>query len=427
MVVELRRGPVLLAAAGMALFLGGAVNAHAAGVTLTVWHNTQDTPGVLGLYKAYEKASGNTLSLVDVPADGFEAATLTKWASGDRPDILEYHPGASDLDHFNPSQNFIDLSNEAFVKQSTIYDIGGRASDGKVYAAITTFPEVWGLYYNKKVLADHGLKPATTFDEVKAQCAALSKVGIATMHEAGASMWPVGVDPLIYASTIARPGYVADVLAHKAKFNDPDSPMLAGFKDWSERKAAGCFNSDMTTATFEGGAKAVYEGKAAYQLIHSNIAAVYLDEAGNDKAKLDEKVGFVAIGAKEQKTTVDAGPIGSYMLPKTGDNAKQAAALDFVRFVTGPGYADYIKASGTFPIVNGVPDPAASGLMKDIKAAYDKGPRVTLMNQNVPGAFSGGLQVASEHAVGQLTSQQAVDQLQQGVVEAAQAQGLSGW
>ena len=50
---------------------------------------------------------------------------------------------------------------------------------------------------------------------------------------------------------------------------------------------------------------------------------------------------------------VDAGPIGSYLLPKTGDQAKEAAALDFVRYVTGPGYPGYIEASGTFPIVNG--------------------------------------------------------------------------
>jgi raffinose/stachyose/melibiose transport system substrate-binding protein len=203
--------------------------------------------------------------------------------------------------------------------------------------------------------------------------------------------------------------------------------MLAGYKDWVERKAAGCFNGDLTTATFEGGAKAVYEGKAAYQLIHSNIAAVYLDEAGGDKAKLDEKVGFVAVGAKTQKTTVDAGPIGTYMLPKTGDSAKEAAALDFIRFVTGPGYANYIQTSGTFPVVKGVPDPDASALLKEIKAAYDKGPRETLLNQNVAGGFSNLMQITSELTVGQLTPQQSADQLQQGVVEAAQAQGLPGW
>jgi raffinose/stachyose/melibiose transport system substrate-binding protein len=416
----------LIAAAGSAMVLGSAA-AGAAGVSLTVWHNTQDTQGVLALYKAYEKASGNKLVFVDIPADGFETATLTKWASGDRPDILEYHPGLADLEHFNPSQNLIDLSNEAFVKQSSIYEIGGRASDGKVYAAITTFPETWGVYYNKKLLVDHGLQPATTFDQLKSQCEVLSKAGITTMHEAGSSGWPVAVEPLIYASTIARPGYIADVMAHKAKVNDPDSPLLAGFKDWSDRKAAGCFNSDMTTATFEQGSKAVYSGTAAYQMIHSNIAAVYLDEAGGDKVKLDEKVGFVAVGAKVQKTTVDAGPIGTYMLPKTGDKAKEAAALDFVRFVTGPGYPGYIEASGTFPIVNGVADPKASELLKEIKAAYDKGPRETLINQNVAGGFSNLMQVSSEHSVGQLTPQQAVDQLQESIVAAAQAQGLPGW
>jgi raffinose/stachyose/melibiose transport system substrate-binding protein len=115
------------------------------------------------------------------------------------------------------------------------------------------------------------------------------------------------------------------------------------------------------------------------------------------------------------------------MVPKTGDSAKEAAALDFIRFVTGPGYPDYIKVSGTFPIVNGVPDPDASQLLKEIKAAYDKGPRVVLINQNVPGAFGNMMQVMSELTVGQLAPQQSADQLQQGVVEAAQAQGLPGW
>ena len=96
----------LLAASGSAMVLGSAPAASAAGVNLTVWHNTQDTQGVLVLYKAYEKASGNKLVFVDIPADGFETATLTKWASGDRPDILEYHPGLADLEHFNPSLKF---------------------------------------------------------------------------------------------------------------------------------------------------------------------------------------------------------------------------------------------------------------------------------------------------------------------------------
>jgi raffinose/stachyose/melibiose transport system substrate-binding protein len=411
-----------------ALVVTGSAVAHADGVTLTLWHNTSDTPAVLSLYAAYEKASGNKISLVDIPADGFETAVLTKWASGDRPDILEYHPVLATLDQLNPPQNLVDLSGEEFVNNSDIYEIGGRASDGKVYAAITTFPETWGIYYNKKVLADHGLKPATTFEEMKAQCAVLSKDGITTLHEAGASAWPVAVQVLIYASVVAEPGWVADVMTHKAKLSDPDSPIAQGLHSWLELKNAGCYNADMTTATFEQSAHAVFTGKAAYQLIHSNIAPVYFDEANGDAKTLDAAVGFQGIGAKVQKTTVSPGPIGTYMLPKTGDATRQAAALDFIHLITGPGYADYIAQSGTFPIIKGAQNPAnTSGLLNDIKAAYDKGPRVPLINGSLPGGLLNGIQVMGEVSVGQLAPDAAAEQYQQGVEAAAQAQGLPGW
>lgn len=415
-------------AAVMGLALGTSVAARAEGVTLTVWHNTQDTPGVLGLYEAYEKASGNKIELIGIPADDFQATTLTRWASGDRPDVLEYFPNLANLDRLNPSQNLVDLSDEDFVARSAIYELGGRASDGRVYAAITTFPETWGLYYNKKVLADHGLTPATTFAEVLAQCPVLSKEGIATLHQAGGSVWPVYAGPLVYASGIAEPDWVAEVVDRKARFDDPDSPWVLAMQAWIDMRDAGCYNSDMTTATFEQSARAVYGGEAAYQMIHSNIAAVYLDVAGGDAAVLDETVGFVGVGARTPATVMNAGPIGSFMVPKTGDAAREAAALDFIRFVTGAGYEDYIQASGTFPIQDGVADPAnTSQLLRDIKAAYDKGPRVILINQNVPGGDGSGLQVVSEVSVGQLTPVEAAAQLQQGVAAAAQAQGLPGW
>ncbi len=415
-------------AAVMGLALGANVAARAEGVTLTVWHNTQDTPGILGLYEAYEKASGNRIELIGIPADDFQATTLTRWASGDRPDVLEYFPNLANLDRLNPSLNLIDLSDEDFVARSAIYELGGRASDGRVYAAITTFPETWGLYYNKKVLADHGLTPATTFAEVLAQCPVLSEAGIATLHQAGGSVWPVYAVPLVYASAVAEPGWVAEVVDRKARFDDPDSPWVLAMQAWIDMRDAGCYNSDMTTATFEQSARAVYNGEAAYQMIHSNIAAVYLDLAGGDAAALDETVGFVGVGAKEPATVMNAGPIGSFMVPKTGDAAREAAALDFIRFVTGAGYEDYIQASGTFPIQDGVADPAnTSQLLRDIKAAYDNGPRVILINQNVPGGDGSGLQVVSELSVGQLTPMEAAAQLQQGVAAAAQAQGLPGW
>ena len=399
-------------------------------VTLTVWHNTQDSKAVNNLYTAYEQASGNKIQLVDIPADAFETTILTKWAAGDRPDVLEWHPNSSYMQQLNPAQTMVDLSDESFVKKSgTVYDGAGRGTDGKVYAAITTFPETWGLYFNKAVLDGLDLKPATTFPELQAQCAALKAKGVIPMNQAGGSNWPPTVLPLLYASTTAPQGWVKDVLDKKAKINDADSPELAGLNAWASLKAAGCFNSDYTTSTFEDSAKRVYTGQAAYDMIHSNIASVYLDAAGGDASKLDATVGFTALGGTSKKTGVDYGPIGSYMIPKNTDAAKQKAALDFVSFITGKGYPQYIQDSGTFPIISGTPDPKnPSELLKSIKAAVDEGPVVGLVGQDLPAGLTGnGGAFFQQFAVGQLTAQQVVDKMQQEFESAAKAQGVKGF
>ena len=65
MIVKVNRAAALAAMVGLMAGVGSV--AQAAGVTLTVWHNTQDTPGVLGLYEAYEKAkqSGHDVLIID--------------------------------------------------------------------------------------------------------------------------------------------------------------------------------------------------------------------------------------------------------------------------------------------------------------------------------------------------------------------------
>lgn len=431
------RGSIALAVLGASgLLLAGCTGAEStadgdnSAVTLTLWHNTQDSTAVKDLYAAYEKASGNKIELVDLPADAFETTTLTKWAAGERPDVLEWHPAYNFLQQLNPSENLVDFSDEDFVQKSgSVYDQSGRGGDGNVYAAITTFPETWGLYYNKAVLEDHGLQPATTFAELEAQCETLSSSGIIPINQAGASIWPPTVLPLLYASTTAPDGWAADVLAKKAKINDADSQQLAGLEAWSSLKDAGCFNSDYTTSTFEDSVQRVYSGEAAYDMIHSNIASVYLDAAGGDAATLDAAVGFTALGGTSKATGVSYGPIGSFVVPKNTDGAKQEAALEFIRFITGEGYAEYIQNSGTFPIIDGAPDPEnPSELQKAIKAAVDEGPVFSMIGQSLPSGLTGnGGAFFQQFAVGQLTAQQVVDKMQQEFESAAKAQGVEGF
>lgn len=398
------------------------------GVTLTLWHNTQDPKAILGVYEAYEKASGNTIELVPITSDGFEDATLTKWATGDRPDILEFHATQAYITMLNPTENLRSLSDEEFVgKSGSLYDIGGRGADGNVYAAITNFPEVWGLYYNKEVLAANGLEPAGTAEELFAQCDVLSAAGMVTLAESGGSGWPpVGI-PYLYGTSIAEDGWSDKILDREISLNDSDSPLLAGLETYKSLLDEGCMNPDIATATFEDSVAAVLNGKAAYQLIHSNIAPVYTDAANGDADMVDQKVGFSAWGAEEKETSINPGPIGSYLLPKTGDEAREAAALEFIQFATGEHYPEYIKASGTFPVIDGVDAPETTALLKDIKAAYDEGPTVGLFHANIPGGLSGVIPLLSEMIAGQQDPQGVADTLQKQTEDAAKSIGLEGW
>lgn len=424
-------GAISLVAAASLLLSGCSGNDGGDGgsVTLTLWHNTQDPQAVLDMYAAYEKESGNKIELVPITSDGFEDATLTKWASGDRPDILEFHATSDYVMQLNPSENLNSLDGMDFIKASgSLYDLGGRGADGKVYAAITNFPEVWGLYYNKKLLADNGLQPAKTLDDLAKQCEVLNKAGITMLAEGGGSLWPLVAISLTAASSYAPNGYGKSVAEKKAALNDAGSPLVKALTEYKKLIDANCAVKDITTATFENSVDRVYSGQAVYQAIHSNIAPVYLDAAGGDAKKLSDTVGFTAFGAEKQSTFVNPGPIGTYFVPKTGNAAKEKAAKEFIEFITGEYNQTYINNSGTFPILEGINDPSdAGGLMLDIKKAYDDGPMVKNFADGVPGGLGPIITLMSELVVGQKTPQQVADAVQKNAETAAKAQGLAGW
>ncbi len=421
--------------AALALIVSGCSSAPEGGenadgsVTLTIWHNTQDSQAIKNIYADYEKDTGNKIVLVDIPSDGFEDATLTKWASGDRPDVLEFHASREYINLLNPKENLQPLDGMDFIARSgSLYDLGGTAADGTVYAAITNFPSVWGLYYSKPLLEQFGFEPATTLEELTEQCATFSAAGIPTLAESAASVWPpITMQHLVNASLV-EPEWTQKVVDRETTLDAPDSPVLAGLNAYKGLLDAGCLNKDVTTATFENAVSMVYNGEAAYQAIHSNVAPVYADAAGGDDEALGAAVGFTAFGANEKMTVVSAGPIGTFHLPKTGDPVREEAARGFLEYVTGEHYDKYIADSGTFPVLDGVADPTnATPLMKDIKAAYDEGPTAGLVASRIPGGMSTMTTLLSQLIVGEITPEEAAKQLQQQVEIAAKAQGLEGW
>ncbi|NUT42069.1 MAG: carbohydrate ABC transporter substrate-binding protein, partial [Thermoactinospora sp.] len=389
-----------LLAAAIALSLAGCGSTAPAEETgqvkLTLWHNSADPAPLLEMYKKFEKQSGHTIELVSIPSDGFEDTTQTKWATGERPDILEYHATVSGLLALNPAENLRDLTGEAHIARSgDLYQAAGSVN-GKVYAAITGFPQVFGLYYNKKLLPE----PPKSFAELSTACASLKSSGVTPVFEAGGSIWPTQILPILYlADANQANAYGKAIAGHSSTLADSGSPFVAGLSAYAKLKADGCFNKDIVTAKFEDSMKALVTGKAAMVAQHSDMLPALLAAAGGDQKTVDETVGFVGLSSAKPLVTYAPGPIGTFYLPKTGDAAREKAALDFVRFMTGPAYAEYIAASKTFPVLKDVPDPeGVSSVLQDVKKAYDTG-AVIAFNSDIPGM--GGLaQLMSELIAG---------------------------
>ena len=403
------------------LFGGTAVT----GVTLTLWHNTADPQALLDLYKAYEKASGNTIQLVDIPASTFPTTVQTKWATGARPDLLEWHGNRTDLLSLNGSQTMVDLSSMAFVaKEGQLATLSGSLG-GKTYAATIGMPTVFGLFYNKSVLAKAGLSVPKTYADLAADCTVLKAKapGVTPLYEAGASGWPQQVlSSFDYVAQYnAGNAYASSILAGKARLNDSSGPLVKGLQAYSALKSAGCFNSDAATGTWETSLKEVLSGKAAMVANGSDSIPMLDADANGDTAAVDSAVGFTGVSATSAVAGYAPSPLGTYYVPRTGDTNKERAAIQFIDYVTGAGYGAYIKAAGTIPTLSGTATPTMQGLMQEVDKAYKSGATLT-WNSQVPGSGNFGPE-SGKLLAGQESAQAVADKIQAYYTQASSAAG----
>lgn len=395
------------------------------GQTLTVWYLSVDPPAFTDVFQRWADKTGNKVELVAIPSDGFETQTQTRWAAGERPDIMEYHANQGFFT-LNPEQNLQDLSGEDFVQRApSLYPTLGTYK-GKTYAAITSFPQVFGLYYNKPVFAEAGLNPPETIADLATICATLKEKmpDVVPIWESGGSVWPPQIIPASYMAD-ADPALEQDILDKKMTLADPNSPYVLAMTAYDNLLKSGCFNTDITTAKFEDGIKAVAEGTAAMIALPPFVDR-FNAALGDDPAKTDSTIGFAYPSSQGPRAWWIPSPTGSYFAPKTGDPAREAAALDFIRYATGEGYQQTIDESKTFPVLSGVNSPTdAQGLTLELKKAFD-----TNSGLGWGSSFPPGIQfdrIMSSLISGQATPAELGEQIQLQFEQGAKAQQLPGW
>jgi raffinose/stachyose/melibiose transport system substrate-binding protein len=121
---------------------------------------------------------------------------------------------------------------------------------------------------------------------------------------------------------------------------------------------------------------------------------------------------------------MQANPSGTWYLSKTGDPAREAAARDFIDFMAGPAYAEYLNATKQYPTLDGVPVPGdvAPALQQAHDAEQKYGSIGTWLDYI--GVDASPL---SDVVAGTMSPEDAAKKMQISAAQGAKAAGLPTW
>lgn len=254
--------------------------------------------------------------------DSYEADMKVRLASNDIPDIwathgwslLRYSQFLEPLDTQPWAADF----NEALAPAM-------QDDDGRFYA-LPIDTDVAGIVYNRTVLTDAGIDPATLedWDAFDAALKALKDAGVTPISSSGKDSWFAG--------------NIADFIASGDISNDA----LDGFQDGTFDESAyerilehvetwqtsGWFNPDYSSATTDDLGRALAEGTTGFVFVQNYLVATALG------FNPDADLGYMPIPSEEGEPFLVGGEGRAYGVSKTSPHKQQA--LDYLAFLAQP-------------------------------------------------------------------------------------------
>jgi raffinose/stachyose/melibiose transport system substrate-binding protein len=345
-----------------------AENTSLKGQTINIWGSAQ-LPKVLSkTIPAFEALTGAKVKVTVIP-DPYEQTIQTKVATGDKPDLASWQPTASELSALNASKNLQDLAGEPWLSKYTkgLANITGILN-GTRYAALVTTPAVEGVYYNKQLFAQAGITTLPkNWADLVADAKTLKAKGITPFYEMGGDRWATQWWVQVQLADAAKKGLWSRVNENKEKFTDPT--ILGAIKNYQDLIKQGLFNSDIKTGTLVQQAAALTKGTAAMAL-QVNSFFTQVQQVTPDTATLNKIFGFFPISPSGNVGTFIPDQTNAFVAFKSGDTKREAAARQFLAYLMGDGYADFVNANATVSIETGTPTPASvPDALKEVAAA----------------------------------------------------------
>jgi raffinose/stachyose/melibiose transport system substrate-binding protein len=237
-------------------------------VTLKVYTWATDREEVFKKINAEFQKTHPNVTVEMIGKDGSQYYTIlsTMIQSGEAPDLLVTH-GIS-------STNLNDLAKQGYlVPLDGLYDPTGYPDwiqniymiDGKHYAIPGMIEDTLGVFYNKKVFDQYGLKPPTTQADFEQICETLMKNGVTPIALPGKDGMNSFFSFLVFIQAYA-PDWNHNFPVNGKKFTDPEFVNATKkFVDWMNRGYMGkdYKSMDMDSATMQliqGKAGMLFEG-----------------------------------------------------------------------------------------------------------------------------------------------------------------------
>ncbi|MBH5320406.1 extracellular solute-binding protein [Paenibacillus sp. GSMTC-2017] len=312
-----------------------------------------------------------------------------KFASGDIPDITTVYS----QDYVDQGK-YLDLSNEAFWSRvlPAIKELNTDIKTGKQFRAATNVTMA-GIFYNKRVFEELGLKEAHTWAEFKSNLQTIKdkKPDMTPMFIAGKDSWTLGhliefmahgVTKQQFGVTEARTAFINND-ASKLQFDAAGGGIDTFGGRLLELKEAGLINNDALTATYDNQKEAFVTGKSA--LFSQGMWVL------GDLLKLNPHIGtnigfspFPAIVDGTKPVTLSA---EDSVYAITSESKHPDEAKKFLEFLFEPDnlkqYSEFLKSPPAFTDVS-----ADWGPLKNQAAAALKS-GVNIAFTDTPSGFSG--------------------------------------
>lgn len=151
-------------------------------VTLTMWGNHPEWKDrVTPIIAAFEAEHPNIkIELDQKPTDQYAVALNTALAGGDAPDLIGFYPGPALAEAANSGQ-ILDLTGKIDIDRLTPSGQAASKVGDKVYGVPAMGAYTVGLFYHKKLFEENGLKPPTTWEELRDVSEKLEAAGITPM------------------------------------------------------------------------------------------------------------------------------------------------------------------------------------------------------------------------------------------------------